>query len=228
MIFNLANSIFIIMGSILGVFLKKGIPDRIKNSLISAMGLCVLVIGVSLAIKGTNNILIVVLSVAFGTLIGELFDLDNKITILGEKLQSRFAGGDNAKFAEGFVTASILFCAGAMGVVGSLNVGLTGNGDTLLVKGLIDGVIASLFATAFGIGVMFSSVSVFIYQSVFIILASILSKYLGPQVIESVNGVGGITVIGIGLNLAINSEIKVANIAPAVFIPMILSLFGIV
>ena len=226
MIFNLANSICIIIGSLIGVLLKKGIPERIKNSLISAMGLCVLLIGISLALKG-NNILIIVLSVAVGTLIGEFLDLDTKINTLGEKLQEKFKDSDNARFAEGFATASILFCAGAMGVVGSLNVGLSGNGDTLLVKGLIDGVIASLFATAFGIGVLFSSVSVFIYQAVFIILASILSKYLGPEVIASVNGVGGITVIGIGLNLSIKSDIKVANIAPAIFIPMILSLFGI-
>lgn len=227
MIYNLANSIFIILGSLVGLLLKKGIPEKMKDSLVRAMGLCVLLIGISLSLKG-KNILIIVISIAIGTLIGELIDVDNQINKLGDRLQSKFSKNKNAIFAEGFVTASILFCAGAMGVVGSLNVGLTGNGDTLMVKGLIDGVIASIFATAFGIGVMFSSVTVFIYQAVFIILASILSKYLGPDVIASVNGVGGITVIGIGLNLSLNSDIKVANIALAVFIPMILSIFGIV
>lgn len=230
MIYNLANALFIAVGSLVGVLLKKGVPDRIKNSLMSAMGLCVLLIGISLALKG-ENILLIVISIAIGTLIGEAINLDDKVNKLGNKLQDMFAKSSNeknAKFSEGFVTASILFCAGAMGVVGSLNVGLTGNGDTLLVKGMIDAVIAALFATAFGISVLFSSVSVFIYQGMFILLASVLSKYLGPEVIASVNGVGGITVIAIGLNLAIGSDIKAANIAPAVFVPMILSIFGIV
>lgn len=229
MLFNLANSAFIILGSLVGILLKRGIPDRIKDSIIKAMGICVLYIGITLSIKG-QNVLLIVISIAIGTIIGELINIDDKVNRLGEKIQSKFSSsdGNKNKFAEGFATASILFCAGAMGVVGALNVGLTGSGDTLVVKGMIDGVFAAIFATVFGVGVLFSSIPVFLYQAIFIILAGFLSHYLGAPVIASVNGVGGITVIGIGLNLALDKDIKVANMAPGVFIPMILSLFGIV
>lgn len=229
MLFNLSNSILIALGALIGVFLKRGIPDKIKNSIIKAMGICVLYIGITLSIKG-ENVLLIVLSVALGTILGELLDIDEKINKLGVKIQSKFSSIDQKKnkFAEGFVTTSILFCAGAMGVVGALDVGLTGNGNTLIVKGMIDGVFAALFATVFGFGVLFSSIPVFIYQALFIILAGFLSKYLGADTIASVNAVGGITVIGIGINLTLDKDIKVANMAPSVFIPMILSIFGIV
>ena len=229
MLFNLSNSAFIVLGGLIGAFLTRGVPEKIKNSIIKAMGICVIYIGISLAIEG-DNVLLVVMSIAAGTLIGELLDIDDKINKIGVRIQAKFSSDKKgkSKFAEGFVTASILFCAGAMGVVGALNVGLTGNGDTLVVKGMIDGVFAALFATAFGFGVLFSSIPVFIYQAFFIALAGYLSKYLGPDVIASVSGVGGITIIGIGLNLTLNTDIKVANMAPGIFIPMILSLIGII
>lgn len=228
MIFNLANAIFIMIGSIVGTFLKNGIPDRIKNSILKAMGICVLYIGITMAIKG-ENILLIVISIAVGTLFGEIINVDKLIHMLGVRIQAKFSSrGTKSKSVEGFVTTSILFCAGAMGIVASLNVGLTGNGDTLVVKGIIDGVFAALFATVFGIGVLFSCIPLFIYQAFFIVLAGLLSNYLGAPVIASVNGVGGITVIAIGLNLALDSDIKVANMAPGIFLPMVLSLFGIV
>lgn len=227
MFYNLVNALCIMGGSIVGVFLKKGIPDRIKETLIKAMGLCVLFIGITLTLKG-KNVLLIVISIAVGTFIGELLDIDKRVNTLGENLQAKFSKDEGSKFAEGFVTASILFCAGAMGIVGSINVGLTGDGETLLAKGFIDGIISAIFAAGLGIGVFFSSVSVFIYQALFILLATFLSKYLGDPVIASVSSVGGITILGIGLNLALDQKIRVANIAPSVFVPMILSIFNIV
>lgn len=227
MIYNFANAVGIIVGALVGLMLKKGVPDKIKDSLIKAMGLCVLSIGITLSLKGENTLLIVI-SIAIGTLIGELLDLDAKVNKLGAYLQSKFKNKENSRFGEGFVTASILFCAGAMGVVGSLEAGLTGNGDTLLAKGLIDGIISAIFAATLGAGVLFSSVSVFIYQGMFVLLASLLSQYIGDPVIASVSSIGGITILGIGLNLVLDKNLKVANITPSVFIPMIASLFGIV
>lgn len=227
MIYNLANGLGIIVGSILGIFLNSGIPERINKALLKAMGLCVLFIGISLLIKGENTLLIVI-SVALGTLLGEAADIDKCVNKLGVRMQVKFKSGSSSNsFAESFVTSSILFCAGAMGIVGSLTAGLTGNGDTLLAKAVIDGIISVVFAATLGIGVMFSSVAVVIYQSVFILMASLVSSKLGDPVIASVSGVGGIAMLGIGLNMSIGTDIKVANIAPAIFIPIILGLFGI-
>ncbi|MFR1317345.1 MAG: DUF554 domain-containing protein [Peptostreptococcus anaerobius] len=227
MIYNLANGLGIIVGSILGIFLNRGIPERINKVLLKAMGLCVLFIGISLLIKGENTLLIVI-SVALGTLLGEAADIDKCVNKLGVRMQVKFKSGSSSNsFAESFVTSSILFCAGAMGIVGSLTAGLTGNGDTLLAKAIIDGIISVVFAATLGIGVMFSSVAVVIYQSVFILMASLVSSKLGDPVIASVSGVGGIAMLGIGLNMSIGTDIKVANIAPAIFIPIILGLFGI-
>lgn len=227
MLYNLINALCIAAGAIIGLFLKKGIPDRIRETLIKAMGLCVFYIGITLAIKGENTLLIII-SIAIGTVIGEFFDFDAKVNRLGAYLQSRFSKGEKSRFAEGFVTASILFCAGAMGIVGALDAGLTGNGDTLVAKGIIDGIISAVFAATMGIGVAFSSVSVFIYQGLFVLLATIISQYLGDSVIASVSSIGGIAILGIAINLVLDKNIRVANIAPAVFIPMILSVFGII
>lgn len=227
MIYNLANGLGIVVGSIIGIFLKKGIPERINKALLKAMGLCVLFIGISFLIKG-ENILLIVISVAVGTLVGEVLDIDAFVNKLGVRIQTKFKSeGSASSFAESFVTSSVLFCAGAMGIVGSLTTGLTGNGDTLLAKAVIDGIVSVVFAATLGIGVMFSSVAVVIYQGIFIILASLISSKLGASVIASVSGVGGIAILGIGLNMSIGSDIKVANIAPAIFIPIILGIFGI-
>ena len=187
MIYNLANGLGIIVGSILGIFLNRGIPERINKALLKAMGLCVLFIGISLLIKGENTLLIVI-SVALGTLLGEAADIDKCVNKLGVRMQVKFKSGSSSNsFAESFVTSSILFCAGAMGIVGSLTAGLTGNGDTLLAKAIIDGIISVVFAATLGIGVMFSSVAVVIYQSVFILMASLVSSKLGDPVIASVS-----------------------------------------
>ena len=150
MIYNLANGLGIIVGSILGIFLNRGIPERINKALLKAMGLCVLFIGISLLIKGENTLLIVI-SVALGTLLGEAADIDKCVNKLGVRMQVKFKSGSSSNsFAESFVTSSILFCAGAMGIVGSLTAGLTGNGDTLLAKAIIDGIISVVFVATLG------------------------------------------------------------------------------
>lgn len=226
MLYNLLDSACLALGSLIGLLFQKKMSEKVKDALMKAMGLCIIFIGLDLVLKG-KNIILIIISIALGTLIGEILDIEEKITDFATKIQIRLVKSGNDTFAEAFVTSSILFCAGAMGIIGALNVGLTGNGETLLTKSIIDGVLAAIFTTTLGIGVMFSSISVFVYQALFIFLAGVLSQYLSTPVIDSVCGVGGITIIGIGLNLSAGSQIKAANIAPAIFIPMILSLFGI-
>lgn len=226
MIYNLLDAIGIIIGSSIGLILKKRFSERIKNALMKSMGLCIIFIGIDLVLEGKNMIMIIV-SIAIGTVIGEYIDIEKRITDFATRMQVLIIKNGNDGFAEGFVTSSILLCAGAMGIIGALNVGLTGNGETLLTKSIVDGVLSLIFTTTLGIGVMGSAISVFLYQQIFIFLAGVLSTYLSDPVIASICGVGGIIIIGVGLNLTSNAQIKAGNIAPAIFIPIILSFFNI-
>ncbi|MGP1489413.1 MAG: DUF554 family protein, partial [Peptoanaerobacter stomatis] len=159
---------------------------------------------------------------------GEILDIDNSINKFGKFLENKIAANnENSKFSEAFVTTSILFCAGAMGIVGSLQAGLNGSGDTLLAKTLIDGIVACIFTTSLGYGVIFSSLSVILYQGIFVLLAGALSNILGENIIDSISAVGGIIILGMGINLLTNSNIKVANMVLAIFIPIIFGVFKI-
>lgn len=225
--FVLLNGLAIIAGSLVGVLLKKGIPEHINKALMKAMGLVCIYIGISLMLKGKNSIIIII-AIALGTLIGELLDVDSKINSLGARLQSRFTKNSNSKLTEGFVTASVLFCAGGMGVVGALNAGLTGNGDILMAKAVLDFIVSIVFAATLGIGVGFSSITLVLYQGIFVLLASFINQFINQAAVGNISGVGGIIIMAIGLNLALDSKIRATNISLAIFIPIILALFGIV
>ncbi|WAW14714.1 DUF554 domain-containing protein [Peptostreptococcus equinus] len=225
--FVLLNGLAIMIGSIIGVLLKKGIPEEINKALMKAMGLVCIYIGIGLMLKGKNSILIIV-AIGVGTLLGEILNIDGRINRLGARIQSRFTKNSNSKLTEGFVTASVLFCAGGMGVVGALNVGLSGNGDILMAKSVLDFIVSIVFSATLGIGVGFSSITLILYQGIFVLLASILSPFMKEAAIGNISGVGGIIIIAIGFNLALESKIRATNIAMAIFIPIILALFGIV
>ncbi|MGP1598929.1 DUF554 domain-containing protein [Peptoanaerobacter stomatis] len=227
MIYNLLNGLGILVGSIIGLLLSNGIPERVSNSLMKAMGLVVLYIGIETSLSG-KNISVIVISLAIGTIIGEILEIDNSINKFGKLLENKIAANnENSKFSEGFVTTSILFCAGAMGIVGSLQAGLNGSGDTLLAKTLIDGIVACIFTTSLGYGVIFSALSVILYQGIFVLLAVALSNILGENIIDSISAVGGIIILGMGINLLTNSNIKVANMVLSIFIPIIFGFFKI-
>jgi uncharacterized protein len=222
---SLVNSVAIVVGGGVGLAFKKGVSERVGTAIMNALALCVLYIGISGTLKG-ENILITILSMVFGTLIGEGFELDKKINQLGDTIESKVSSpGEGVSVSEGFVTGSLLFCVGAMAIVGSLQSGLTGNHDTLFAKALIDGIAAIIMASSLGIGVLLSGVLVFIYEGGITLFANFLAPVLTTSVINEMTCVGSLLIIGLSLNMLKVTDLKIMNYAPAVFIPIILGLF---
>lgn len=228
MLGTIVNSLAIAIGCLVGLVIKKGIPDRVSKTIMSGLALCVIYIGIEGSLKGENTLLTVV-CIAVGGLIGEIIDIDNKINKLGDFLQNKLSKDKDSEtsIAKGFVTTSLIYCVGAMAIVGALESGLTGNHQTLFTKALLDGISAIIFTTTLGIGVIFSSVAVFLYQGLITIGASILATLLSDAVVTALTAVGSLLIIGIGLNLLEITKIKVANLLPAVFLPIIFGMLNL-
>ena len=219
MLGTIVNSLVVILGSLIGVFLKKGINEKYQNTLIDSISLAVVIIGIMGSIKSENLVLVIV-SLAIGSLIGEKVDIEGKLNRLGKKAEERFGKGDS-DFSKAFVNATLVFCVGAMAIVGSPEAGLTGNHQTLLAKSSLDGIFSTIFASALGIGTAFSALPILIYQGSITLLASYLKDIMSPEIINEMSAVGGILIIAIGLNLLKVKKIKVGNMLPAIFIPLI-------
>ncbi len=221
----IVNFLSIILGSIAGMMLKKGIPDKINKTITHGVGLCVVLIGINGALEGKNT-LITILSIVLGAIIGEAIDIDSILNQLAASVEKRLnRNGGNAKFASGFVSATLLFCVGAMAIVGSLDSGLTGDNTTLYTKSLLDGISSVVFASSMGIGVAFSAIPVLILQGGITLLAHVISPLLTDAIICEMTCVGSLLILALGLNLMEIAKIKVANYLPAVFIPLILCQF---
>lgn len=217
MLGTIVNSLTIIIGAAIGMLFKKGIKEGYKNTIMDGIGLSVLIIGISNALE-FENLVVVIVSIVVGSIIGELIDINKRLNNLGDRLQSKFKN-EEGNFSKGFVTASLVYCVGAMAIVGAIQSGLTGNHQTLYAKAVLDGITAIIFASTLGIGVMFSSLAVFLYQGTITIFASSLSSILTEIAINEISSVGGILIIAIGINLLGLKEIKIANMLPAIIIP---------
>lgn len=226
MISVIVNAAAVIIGSCIGLLLKKGIPERFSDILMKGLGLCTLYIGVSGALEGENTIILII-SMVLGALIGEGVDLDEKLNRFGKFMEGRFNGKKEAKvsIAEGFVTASLLFCVGAMTIVGSLQSGLTGNHEMIFAKSMLDFVAAIIFASSLGIGVIFSAAFVLVYQGAIVLLAQWISPLLTDRTISEMTCAGSVIIIALALNMLGITKMKVMNFVPAIFIPIILCLF---
>ena len=223
------NCLGVILGSAVGLILKKGLPERLSSAIMQGLALCVMYIGISGALE-TQNVLVVILSMAIGTLIGEGIDLDKQLEKLGNRLEQS-AGKNDGSIAKGFVTASLLFCVGAMSIVGSLQGGLTGNHETIFAKSLLDGIAAIVLTATLGVGVMFSAVLVFVYQGAIALCAGFLAPILTDTIIAEMTAIGSLLIIGLSLNMLNVTKLKVMNYVPAIFMPIliywVMSLFGI-
>lgn len=226
MLGTIVNSVAVIVGCLVGLIVKGRLTEKISTTIMNGLALCTLYIGISGALKGENT-LIMIISVAIGALIGEIIDIDKWLNKLGYYLESKFKkeNGSSISIAEGFITSSLLFCVGAMAIVGSLESGLKGNHDTLFTKSILDGISSIIFASSLGIGVMFSAVSVFIYQGVITLGAGLLSGVLSTTVIANMSAVGGLLIVGLAFNMLGISKIKIANLLPAIFLPILFQLF---
>ncbi len=221
MLGTIVNALAIIAGSLLGLLFSKGIPENYKEIILSGVGLSVILIGIRSALV-SNNLMVIIFSVIVGALLGEWLNIEKKLESLGAFLESKVVAksNDSKSFARGFVTASLVFCVGSMAIVGSLESGLTGNHQTLFAKSVLDGVTSIIFASAMGLGVMFSSAAVFIYQGMITITAVFMKSFLVPATIEQMTSVGGLLIMAIGFNMLKVTAIRVGNLIPAIFLPL--------
>jgi len=216
---TVVNTLAIICGSLLGLGLRGGIPDRFKESVIAAIGLAVMLIGVRSALR-TDALLTVIVSMALGSLAGEALGIESRLERLGHWIGAHLARGADG-VARGFVTASLVFCVGAMAIVGSLESGLAGNHQTLYAKSLLDGVTSVVFASTLGIGVIFSALSVLVYQGTITLSAALLKPLLTPAVIEQMTAVGGLLILAIGFNILGVRRLRIGNMLPAILLPLL-------
>ena len=214
----------VIIGSGVGLLLKRQIPEKLTSAVMTAIGLCTIAIGVSGVIQGTNQ-LVMIISLVLGTIVGTLIDIDGRLSALGDKLQKKREGkssSDNATFSQGFVTASLLFCVGAMTIVGSMNAGISGDNQMLYTKSLLDLISSSMLAASLGFGVMAASVFVLLFQGGLVALSMVLGSFLSDFAVKELICAGSVMIIALGLNLTGIAKIKVANLLPGlIFVPLV-------
>lgn len=218
MIGVLVNVLSVIVGGTIGLFLKKGLSHKVKTVVIQAIGLSTIVIGISSAIL-TDNMLLLILSLVIGGLIGSLIRIEHRLDKLGLSIEKRFSS--EGGFAKGFVMATLLYCVGAMTIVGSLEAGISGDNTTLYIKSILDGITAMIFTATIGYGVIFSSISILIVQGGIVLLAKTIEPILTEQIIKEISAVGGVLILGIGINLLDIKKIYVGDLLPALVIPPI-------
>lgn len=223
MIATIINMALVLLGSILGLLFKNKISPRFSSAIFSGLALCVMGIGISSTLK-TNDTLCVIICMVIGTVIGEAIQIEARMDGAGEFLRKKLIRGENnSRFVEGFVASTILFCVGAMAINGSLEAGLNQDYSIIISKGVIDGVTAITFAAAMGVGVAFSALPILIYQGALTLLAQYVGPYLGADVIAEMSAIGGTLIVGIAINMLgmTKEKIRVGNMLPAIFLPIV-------
>ena len=224
----IVNVITVIVGSLVGLLFKKGIPKKVSNAAMVGLGACTLYIGISGSLCG-ENVLILIASVVFGVIVGTLLNIDGAINRLALKVESKFKkDGASVSVAEGIITATLLFCVGSMTVTGSIQAGLTGDNSVLITKAMLDLFSSMMLASNLGIGVLLSSVAVFVIQGGLVLLAGLIAPFMSSGAINEMTCVGSILIIMIGTNLMGITKIKVADFLPAIILsPIIYNIFVI-
>lgn len=217
-IINAAAAVF---GGLLGLLLKGKLPERISRNMLRAIGLCILALGLQGAL-GADDFLLLITCVAFGTLLGEGLDIELGLNRLAQWIESRLKGGSGG-FAQGFVTATLLYCVGGMTILGSLESGLTHDHSTLLVKSLLDGIAAVLLGSTLGVGVLFAGIPLLLIQGSIALLANWIAPMLSPELIAAISAVGGVLIAGIGVNMLDvgGAKLRTANMLPALLLPAV-------
>ena len=217
------NAALILLGSLIGLAFKAKISEKLCAALITVLGLCVTAIGITSAIA-TKNTLCVILCMVIGTLIGEAIGIERHMDRIGDGLKEKLSkgAGGQSRFTESFVSATVLFCVGAMAINGSLQAGMHGDYSILVSKGVIDGITSITFAAAMGVGVVFSVIPLVVYQGALTLLAAWVGPYLGAAVTNEMSAVGGVIIIGIGINMLNlrREKLRVGNMLPAIFLPI--------
>ncbi len=220
---TIINAAAIIVGSLIGFLIRKGIQDEYRKVVFTAAGLTSLTIGIQMALK-TTHILAFALALMFGGLLGTAFNIEGGIERFGERLKQRFARNSEGAFAAGFLNASVLFCSGAMAIVGSFRAGTEGDYSLLLTKSVLDGFVSIIFAGAMGIGVAFAALSVFVYQGVLTLLSVYIKPFVSELMLAELTAIGGALIIMIALGLLELKSFKTGNFLPALLVIVVLVL----
>lgn len=235
---TIANTIAVIIGGGIGLFLKKGIKKSLQDSLLQAMGIAVLFIGIGgtlsqmLVFKDghleTTGTMLMIFSLLIGTLIGEIINIEAKLEKLGEFARKILHADEQSKFVDAFVTVTLVICIGAMAIIGALQDGLSGDYSLLLTKAFLDGVICMVFASTMGAGVLLAALPLFIYQGLITLCASFISPYLTTAMINDICYIGNILITIIGINLTFNNiiHIRVGNMLLALIVPVVYHIFS--
>ncbi len=223
MIATVINAAAIILGSLIGLLLRKGIKDEYRKVVFTAAGMTSLTIGIQMALK-TTHILTFALALMIGGLVGTMLDIEGGIERLGERLKARFASKSEGAFAAGFLNGSILFCTGAMAILGSFKAGTEGDYSLIFTKTVLDGFVSIIFASAMGIGVAFSALSVFVYQGALTLLSVYIKPYVSDLMLAELTAIGGALIIMIALGLLEIKNFKTGNFLPSILVIVVLVL----
>lgn len=217
---TLVNAAAIVAGSLLGCLLTR-IPESMRKTVMQGIGLAVIVLGLKMSL-GSDNFLLVIVSIVLGAILGEFMGIEKRLNQLGQWLEKKLGGGKEGGIANGFVTATLVYCIGAMGVLGAMDSGLRNNHDILFTKALLDGFAAIVFTSTLGIGVLFSAVPVLLYQGLIAVLStkiySVVSQTMLDAMLVELTAVGGLMIIAIGINIMEIKKVNVANMLPALLI----------
>ncbi|KYC52510.1 MAG: hypothetical protein AMQ22_00780 [Candidatus Methanofastidiosum methylothiophilum] len=225
MLGTIVNVVAIILGSIFGILIKSRFPEKVNKIIFQVIGLFTITLGITMAIK-TSNFLLVTFSLIIGSVIGEIIDMEKYLEQLSEKLKNKLKNSSD-KFSEGFITATLIYCIGPMAILGSIEEGLGNPPNLLFAKSVLDGVASIALASALGIGVMFSAVPLLLYQGGITLFANYVSNYLSDALIVELSAVGGILLLGLGMNIAEIKKFRIVNMLPSLLVVVILSYFFI-
>ena len=213
---SIVNALSVIIGSIIGIYFGSFLSEKIRKAVFQIIGLFTLALGIQMSLK-TNQFLILLVSLIIGTIIGESLSIEKGIESLSNKLKIKLQS-ENKLFSEGLITAFLLYCVGSMTFVGSIEEGIHQDRNLMFTKSLMDGITSILLASSFGTGVLFSAIPLLIFQSALTLGAHYFESYLYPELITEISAVGGVIIIGIGLNILEITKIKVSNMLPALLL----------
>ena len=223
MLGTIVNSVAIIAGGLVGLLIKGNINEKYTDVIMQAIGLSVFFLGLSRAIQSLPyaETLLFIIALVIGGAVGEFLDIEGKMKALGDFAEKKLSKSKDSNISKGFVTASILYCTGAMAILGSFESGIYGDHRTLYTKSVLDGVISIIFASTMGVGVLLSAVSVFAYQGLLTVFSGFLRPFLSEELLTEISLVGGLLIACLGINLLKILKIKVANFLPSLLIPVL-------
>lgn len=234
---TLANTAAVILGGVLGILLKKGIAERFEKILMQALGLATIFIGISGVLKymlvvengsiSTQGTILLIFSLVIGSILGQWLDIEAKMEIIGVKLKKAAKVKNDNRFVDGFVTTSLIICVGAMAIVGAMQDGLTGDSSMLIAKSLLDFVIVVILTATYGIGAAFSAVPIFVYQGIITLVSALFGAVISDSLIGDLSFVGNALVFCVGMNLVREKTFRVANMLPALLIPILVELWNV-